>query len=190
MSGARGTAAGWPERIDGLNRRAGRVGGLAILLMLALGVWNVVGRYLGLALGLNLSSNALIEGQWLLFSLAFLLGLGWTVQRDGHVRIDVLSSHWTRRRRLRLEWWGTLLLLLPFAALVLGLSLGPALEAWRIQEASPDPGGLPRFWGRSLIPLGFALLALQGLAQAMRARRALRQERGQDPAAPGGRDGD
>jgi TRAP-type mannitol/chloroaromatic compound transport system permease small subunit len=162
------------ERIDALNRLAARLGCLALLLMLALGVWNVVGRYLGLALGLNLSSNALIEGQWLLFSLAFLLGLGYTLQRNGHVRIDVLSDRWSERRRQRMEWWGTVLLLLPFALMVFGLSLEPALQAWRIQEASPDPGGLPRTWPRTLIPLGFALLSLQGLAHAARARRSLR----------------
>jgi TRAP-type mannitol/chloroaromatic compound transport system permease small subunit len=174
MSAQQHGPLGWVERIDRLNRLAGRLGGQALLLMLGLGVWNVIGRYLGLGLGLPLSSNALIEGQWLLFSLAFLLGLGWTLQRDGHVRIDVLSSHWRARRQLRREWWGILLLLLPFAGTVLALSVAPALLSWQIQEASPDPGGLPRFWGRSLIPLGFALLSLQGVAQALRSRRALR----------------
>lgn len=160
-----------PGRIDALNRLAGRLGALAILLMLALGVWNVIGRYLGLALGLNLSSNALIEAQWLLFSLAFLLGMGTTLQRDGHVRIDVLSSHWSERRRRRLEGLGATLLLLPFALMVLLLALEPALLSWRILEASPDPGGLPRWWAKALVPLGFALLSLQGLASALRAWR-------------------
>ena len=175
----------WIARLEALNRLAGRAGWLALLLMLALGVWNVIGRYLGLALGLNLSSNALIEGQWLLFSLAFLLGLGYTLQRDGHVRIDVLSSGWTERRRLRVEFWGLLLLLLPFSLLILVLSLEPALQAWRIQEASPDPGGLPRYWARSLIPLGFLLLTLQGLASAGRVRLALRQRSGRPlPPSP------
>ncbi len=164
----------WPHRIDALNRLAGRIGALALLLMLVLGVWNVIGRYLGLALGMNLSSNALIEAQSLLFSLAFLFGLGWTLQRDGHVRIDVLSSRWSERRRLAVEGWGALLLLLPFALMVLGLSLDPALQAWRIREASPDPGGLPRYWARSLIPLGFLLLSLQGVATTLRARAAAR----------------
>jgi TRAP-type mannitol/chloroaromatic compound transport system permease small subunit len=168
----------WIARLEALNRLAGVAGSLALLLMLALGVWNVIGRYLGLVLSLNLSSNALIEGQWLLFSFAFLLGLGYTLQRDGHVRIDVLSGHWSARRRLRVEFWGLLLLLLPFSLLILGLSLEPALQAWRIQEASPDPGGLPRYWARSLIPLGFLLLSLQGLASAGRARLALRDRRG------------
>ena len=153
----------------------GWLGSWALLLMLALGVWNVIGRYLGLSLGLNLSSNALIEGQWLLFSAAFLLGLGWTLQRDGHVRIDVISSRWPRRKQLRMELGGTLLLLLPFALLVLLVSLEPAWQAWRIQEASPDPGGLPRYWAKSLIPIGFLLLSLQGIAIGLRLRQSLRQ---------------
>jgi TRAP-type mannitol/chloroaromatic compound transport system permease small subunit len=178
MNAPQPPAPPWIRRIEALNRLAGVCGWLAVLLMLALGVWNVVGRYLGLALGLNLSSNALIEGQWLLFSLAFLLGLGYTFQRDGHVRIDVLSSGWSERRRLRVDFWGCLLFLLPFSLLILALSLEPALQAWRIQESSPDPGGLPRFWARSLIPLGFLLLSLQGLASAGRARLALRQRPG------------
>lgn len=164
-----------PDRIDRLNRWAGWLGSWALLLMLALGVWNVIGRYLGLSLGLNLSSNALIEGQWLLFSAAFLLGLGWTLQRDGHVRIDVISSRWPRRKQLRMELGGTLLLLLPFALLVLLVSLEPAWQAWRIQEASPDPGGLPRYWAKSLIPIGFLLLSLQGIAIGLRLRQSLRQ---------------
>jgi TRAP-type mannitol/chloroaromatic compound transport system permease small subunit len=178
MNAPQPPAPPWIRRIEALNRLAGVAGWLAVLLMLALGVWNVVGRYLGLALGLNLSSNALIEGQWLLFSLAFLLGLGYTFQRDGHVRIDVLSSGWSERRRLRVDFWGCLLFLLPFSLLILALSLEPALQAWRIQESSPDPGGLPRFWARSLIPLGFLLLSLQGLASSGRARLALRQRPG------------
>lgn len=164
-----------PDRIDRLNQWAGWLGSWALLLMLALGVWNVIGRYLGLSLGLNLSSNALIEGQWLLFSAAFLLGLGWTLQRDGHVRIDVISSRWPRRKQLRMELGGTLLLLLPFALLVLLVSLEPAWQAWRIQEASPDPGGLPRYWAKSLIPVGFLLLSLQGVAIGLRLRQSLHQ---------------
>ena len=174
MNAPQPPAPPWIRRIEALNRLAGVAGWLAVLLMLALGVWNVVGRYLGLALGLNLSSNALIEGQWLLFSLAFLLGLGYTLQRNGHVRIDVLSAGWSERRRLRVEFWGLVLLLLPFSLLILALSIEPAWQAWRIQEASPDPGGLPRTWPRSLIPLGFLLLSLQGFASAGRARRLLR----------------
>ena len=158
----------WADRIDALNRLAARLGRWALLLMLALGTWNVVGRYAGLAVGRNLSSNALIEGQWYLFDLLFLLGMGYALQRDDHVRVDVLQSRWSRRRKARVEMAGTLGLLLPFVLVVLIASVEPTLHAWRIGEMSPDPGGLPRTWVKSLIPLGFLLLGLQGVAQVIR----------------------
>lgn len=161
----------WPDQIDRLNQSAAWIGRWSILLMLVIGAWNVIGRYLGLALGMSLSSNALIEAQWALFSVAFLLGLGYTLQRNGHVRVDVLHSRWSARKQRRIELGGTLLLLLPFAVMVLLVSLLPAVQSWQIWEQSPDPNGLPRYWIKSLIPLGFGLLALQGLAQALRLRR-------------------
>jgi TRAP-type mannitol/chloroaromatic compound transport system permease small subunit len=156
------------DRIDAINRLAARVGRWALLLMLALGTWNVVGRYVGLAVGRNLSSNALIEGQWYLFDMLFLLGMGYTLQRDDHVRVDVLQSRWSPRRKARVELAGTLGLLLPFVLVVLLASVEPTLITWRLGEMSPDPGGLPRTWVKSLIPLGFLLLGLQGVAQAIR----------------------
>lgn len=165
-----GTAERLVAAIDRLNRWAGRLAGWALVLMLILGCWNVIGRYAGLLLGRNLSSNGLIEAQWYLFACAFLLGLGWTLQRQGHVRVDVLQSGWPERRRRRVELAGTLGLLLPFVALVLIVSAAPTIESWRIAEASPDPGGLPRFWVKALIPLGFLLLGLQGVAEAIRLR--------------------
>lgn len=171
------------DRLDALNRLAAALGRWALLLMLALGSWNVVGRYVGLAVGRNLSSNALIEGQWYLFDLMFLLAMGYALQRDDHVRVDVLQSRWSRRRRARVELGGTLGLLLPFVLVVLLASLEPSLASWRLGEASPDPGGLPRYWVKSLIPLGFALLGLQGVAQAIRllhGQRVGKHDRGQE----------
>ncbi|MFI0401952.1 MAG: TRAP transporter small permease subunit [Cyanobium sp.] len=156
------------DRFDALNRAAAALGRWALLLMLGLGTWNVVGRYVGLAVGRNLSSNALIEGQWYLFALLFLLAMGYALQLDDHVRVDVLRSRWSPRRRARVELGGTLALLLPFVLVVLLASVEPTLASWRIGEMSPDPGGLPRYWVKSLIPLGFLLLGLQGVAQAIR----------------------
>ncbi|WP_320675789.1 TRAP transporter small permease subunit [Prochlorococcus sp. MIT 1300] len=155
-------------RIDNINKAAAKVAQLAVLLMLSLGLWNVVGRYLGVAIGNNLSSNGLIEGQWYFFDLIFLLGMGWTLQRQGHVRVDVLQSYWGGRQRERNELFGTLFLLLPFAIAVMALSIEPALLSIAINEASPDPNGLPRYLVKVFIPLGFFLLVLQGIAEAIR----------------------
>ena len=78
------------EHLETLVRLLAFVARWAVLMMLVLGFWNDVGRYVGAAIGYNLSSNRLIEGQWYLFDLSFLLGLAWTLQRQGHVRVDVL----------------------------------------------------------------------------------------------------
>lgn len=170
------------QLIDRLNAAAAWLARWAVLLMLAIGIWNVIGRYLGSGLGINLSSNGLIEAQWYLFDLIFLLGMGWTLQNGGHVRVDVLQSRWSPRRRRRVELNSLVLLLLPFAFGVMAISIDPALRAWSIGELSPDPGGLPRTWVKSLIPLGFLLLGLQGVAEVLRLRTAL--ENGEaDPSA-------
>ena len=165
--------SGVARLFDRLNAAAAWLARWSVLLMLAIGIWNVIGRYLGSAIGINLSSNGLIEAQWYLFDLIFLLGLGWTLQKQGHVRVDVLQSRWSPRRRNRQELNSILLLLLPFAFGVMAISIAPALRSWSIAEMSPDPGGLPRTWVKSLIPLGFLLLGLQGIAEALRLRLAL-----------------
>ncbi len=156
------------NRLDGLNKAMATIARWSILLMLGLGLWNVIGRYLGVAIGHNLSSNGLIEGQWYLFDLAFLLGLGWTLQRQGHVRVDILQGRWHPRRKAQIELLGTLILLLPFTLGVMAISIAPALYSLLINEASPDPNGLPRYLIKMLIPIGFFLLSLQGVAEAIK----------------------
>ena len=156
------------DQLNNINRLAGFIARWSILLMLAIGFWNVIGRYLGVTIGHNLSSNGLIEGQWYLFDLAFLLGLGWTLQRQGHVRVDVLYARWKSKRKSQIDLLGTLLLLLPFALGVMTISIGPAIHSLRISEASPDPHGLPRYIAKLLIPISFLLLSLQGIAETIR----------------------
>ncbi len=151
--------------LNNLNQTIAIIARWSVVLMLGLGVWNVIGRYVGVAIGYNLSSNRLIEGQWYLFDLIFLLGLGWTLQRQGHVRVDVLQGRWGSKRKAKIELLGTLLLLLPFTIGVMVISIEPALQSWIINEASPDPDGLPRYWVKTLIPIGFLLLTLQGISE-------------------------
>ena len=165
------------DRLNSINATMAHVARWAILLMLSLGFWNVIGRYLGAAIGHNLSSNGLIEGQWYLFDLAFLLGLGWTLKRQNHVRVDILQGRWSHKRKIELELIGTLFLLLPFAFGVIAISIEPALHSWNIQEASPDPNGLPRYFMKAFIPLGFSLLALQGIAEGIQHWSELKKSR-------------
>ncbi len=156
------------NQIDKANQNFGAIAKWAVLLMIGIGFWNVIGRHVGMILGTNLSSNRLIESQWYLFDCTFLLGLGWTLQRQGHVRVDILQNRWDIKRKAKIELIGSLVLLLPFAIGVVAISLKPTLYSWLINEVSPDPNGLPRYWIKTLIPLGFLLLALQGFSEAIK----------------------
>ena len=165
------------NRLDTINKSFAIFARWAVLLMLILGLWNVIGRYVGVAIGQNLSSNRLIEAQWYLFDVVFLLGLGWTLQCQNHVRVDILQSNWRRQRKAKIELIGTIFLLLPFAIGVVAISIEPTMHSWLIGEASPDPHGLPRYWIKSLIPIGFLLLALQGISEAIKSSSMLKESK-------------
>ncbi|MCS7031889.1 MAG: TRAP transporter small permease subunit [Gloeomargarita sp. SKYG116] len=165
----------WVLWINRLSQRAGQVAMALVPLLVLVGAWNVVGRYVGRAVGRNLSSNAFLELQWYLFSAIFLLGAAYTLHHNGHVRVDVLYNRWSERRRAWIDLWGTLLFLLPFAALLLWVTVPPVMASWQMGEQSPDPGGLPRYWVKTLPLIGFGLLLLQGMAQAVQLGHFLRR---------------
>jgi TRAP-type mannitol/chloroaromatic compound transport system permease small subunit len=154
--------------IDRLNHRIGKLCYALVLLMIGLGAWNVIGRFLGRAIGLNLTSNALIEGQWYTFTLLFMLGGAYTLLHDGHVRVDLFYTNWSPRRRAIANLWGTVLFLIPFCLLCIVASWDSIVSAWRIQEISPDPGGLPRYPIKSTILIACTLLLLQGIAEIIK----------------------
>lgn len=159
--------------IDRLSAVSAKLGALCLLAMVGLGVLNTLARFVGRAIGENLSGNAGLEGQWYLYSLAFMLSLGHTLRRGEHVRVDVLSAKLAPRARAGVELAGGLLLLLPlcaFAVITAAPMVSRSLAVW---EGSPDPGGLPRWPIKALIPLAFTLLGLQGIAEALRAARRL-----------------
>lgn len=136
--------------------------------MIGVGVWNVLGRYIGNAIGQNLSSNALIETQWYLFDLVFLLGAAYTLQHNEHVRVDVFYDRWNKRRQAMANLFGTLVFLLPFSVLVIYFSWGSVLQSWAVRETSPDPGGLARYPIKSMIIVSFLLLIAQGISDAIK----------------------
>ncbi len=154
--------------IDRLNEGIGRLTRLLLPLMILLGVWNALGRYLGRFVGENLSSNTLIEGQWYLFSLVFLLGAAYTLKHNGHVRVDALYSHWPLRRQALVNFVGAVLFLIPFCLLMIYFAWGPVLNSWLGGEISNDPGGLARYPIKSMIIVCFVLLGLQGVSEAIK----------------------
>ncbi len=151
--------------IDRLNERIGRLASWLVLGVVLLGAWNAVARYISKFTELNISSNAYLELQWYMFSAIFLLGGAYTLLRDEHVRVDVLYNRWSPRTRNRIDVAGTLIFLIPFCIFVLVTSWFPVMNSWAIHEMSPDPGGLPRYPIKTLIPVAFVLLLLQAISQ-------------------------
>lgn len=156
------------RKIDHFINGVGKLAYWLVLVMIGVGVWNVLGRYIGNAIGQNLSSNGLIETQWYLFDLVFLLGAAYTLQHNDHVRVDVFYDRWNRKRKALADFLGTVFFLLPFSVLVIYFSLGAVIRSWAVRETSPDPGGLIRYPIKTMILISFGLLILQGISDAIK----------------------
>lgn len=154
--------------IDLINEWIGRITYWLVLLMVAVGSWNVLGRYLGRIVGTNLTSNALIEIQWYLFDIVFLFGAAYALKYNEHVRVDILYKGWSRRRQALANFCGNILFLIPFSCLMIYYSWGTVVNSWKIREVSPDPGGLARYPIKSAIIIAFILLIFQGISEAIK----------------------
>lgn len=146
--------------IDRFSEWTGRLVYWLVLAMVLIGAYNALVRYVAP----ELSSNMYLELQWYLFALVFLLGAAYTLRHDAHVRVDVLYGRLSRKGRAWVNVLGTLLFLLPFCALMLWTSWPAVVNSWAVREVSPDPGGLPRYPIKTMILVGFAFLALQGVS--------------------------
>lgn len=159
-------------RMDRPNDAPGRVhGGLGLLVNALLIAGNAVMRKL-FAIGWPV----LFDLQWHFSAAAVMLMAAYTLQIDQHVRVDVLSSWLGERRRLWVDLIGLLGILLPVCAVLVWLTLPPALHALVASEtrASRDNlSDLPAWVIKGFFPVGFLLLALQGLAEAIRCVAAL-----------------
>lgn len=164
----------WSRRIDEISEKSGRALYWLTLGMVAVGAFNAIARYMDRYTGLGLSSNMWIELQWYLFSLVFLLGAAYTLKYDDHVRVDVLYSQLSRRGKAWINLLGTTLFLLPFCGVVLWMSIPFVSNSWAILEASSDPGGLPRYPIKTVIPLALLLVMLQGVSLMIREVAVLR----------------
>ena len=146
--------------IDTLNEWVGR--GVAwITLGLVLVVFtDVVMRYL-----FNTSFVFVQELEWHLFAFIFLIGAGYTLLHEGHVRVDIFYQRLGFKGRAWINLLGVILFLLPGCIMVIATSWPFMYDAWVVMEGSPDPGGIPfRFVIKGTITLGFFLLCLQGVS--------------------------
>ena len=153
------------DLIDAVTAAIGRAVTWCLLVMMTVQVAVVLMRYV-LGLGSIWLQEAIIYAHATLFMLA----AAWTLQRGGHVRVDIFYANAPSRRKALIDLFGSVVLLLPFAIALLTLSLPYVARSWAILERSSETSGLPLvFVLKTLIPAFALLLALQGLSQVIRA---------------------
>ena len=163
--------------IDRLNAAIGRTVAWLCLLVVVVQFTVVVMRYV-LGIGSIWLTETIIYGHATLFMLAS----AWTLREGGHVRVDIFYSDAGPRRRALIDLGGAFLLLLPFMLVLLWFALPYVARSWSIMETSRETSGLPWVYLlKALIPAFAVLMALQGVAQAIRAAHALRTP----PVTPG-----
>ena len=149
--------------IDALNERIGKLSSWLILLAVIICTANALIRY-----AFNLSSNAWLEIQWYLNSAMFLLVAAYTLKLNAHVRIDVIAGKLSSRTQAWIDVFGGVFMLLPAVLIIAWYSLPSLANSLQLHEMSSDSGGLVRWPVRLLIPLAFALLALQGVSEIIK----------------------
>lgn len=158
---------------DGIDRLTAAIGRGAAWLVLGMALLQfalVMARYF-------FSRGSIWLDESLIYAHAglFMLTAAWTLQIGGHVRVDVFYAETSARTKAWIDLAGTLIFLLPFAAAVFWLSLPYVERSWAVLERSPEASGLPFVYLlKTLIPVFAVLMALQGIAQAVRACETLR----------------
>jgi TRAP-type mannitol/chloroaromatic compound transport system permease small subunit len=161
------------DRIDRLVSGIGRAAAWLVLLVVLLQFALVIARYL-----FGLGSIWLSETVIYAHGAVFMLAAAWTLRAEGHVRVDIFYADASARTRAVIDFVGAILLLLPFMLVLLWLSVPYAARSWAILEHSQEASGLPLvFVLKTLIPVFAGLMALQGVAQAIRAAATLARAR-------------
>ena len=162
--------------IDNGADKLGWLSNWLVLLTIGVGFFNVVARYMGRFIGVQLSSNALLELQWYLFSLTFLFGFVYILRHGENVRVDFLYTNMSEKKRALVYFMGTVLFLIPFCLLGIWVTINPVLQSWgRLSdgswgtwEISSDANGLPRAPIKTMVPIALLLLLLQSISQAIK----------------------
>jgi TRAP-type mannitol/chloroaromatic compound transport system permease small subunit len=149
--------------IDAINEKIGLAISWALLLAVLICSGNALVRYI-----FNTSSNSWLEIQWYLFGAIFLLASAYTLKRNEHVRIDVVVGRFSKRTQVWIDVFGFIFFLLPATLLILYFSIPFAYESIRNQEVSSNAGGLIVWPAKTLIPVGFFLLTLQGISELIK----------------------
>jgi len=151
------------KAVDWLSSQIGKYVIWLILASTAISGINAVVRKV-----FNTSSNAYLEVQWYLFAASFLIAAGYTLLNQEHVKIDVLSSRLSKRGQIWIDIVGFSLFLIPMCLTILWFSIPFFLNGYRSGEVSSNAGGLIRWPVYAMMPLGFALLLLQGVSELIK----------------------
>ena len=159
---------GLSRAIDALNDRLGRLAEICVVLACVISAANAMMRY-----AFDLSSNAWLEIQWYLFGVMVLFGASYTLRMNEHVRVDIVYTHLSERGKEWLDLIGTIVFLLPAMLMLAWFAWPFFMQSWSIQEMSMNAGGLIRWPVKILLPVGFVLVALQGISEIIKRAAAL-----------------
>jgi TRAP-type mannitol/chloroaromatic compound transport system permease small subunit len=154
--------------IDAVNDRLGWASNWLVLIACLISAGNAMSRY-----AFDLSSNAWLEVQWYLFAAMVLFGASYTLKLNEHVRVDIFYTHLSERGKEWLDLVGTALFLVPSMLVIAYYSVPFFMQSWEVQEISYNAGGLIRWPVKIMMPIGFTLVALQGVSEIIKRAAAL-----------------
>jgi TRAP-type mannitol/chloroaromatic compound transport system permease small subunit len=156
------------QAVDWINQQFGVVANWLVLLACVISAGNAASRYL-----FNESSNGWLEVQWYMFAGMVLFGGPYTLKMNEHVRVDLIYGMVSERTRIWIDIIGGFLFLLPICLILVYFTWPWFVESWQINEASSNSGGLVRWPVKLILPVGFALMALQGVSEIIKRIAAL-----------------
>jgi TRAP-type mannitol/chloroaromatic compound transport system permease small subunit len=159
---------GASRAIDWVNEKFSVIANWLVLLACLISAGNAFSRYLFAE-----SSNGWLEVQWYMFAGMVLLGGPYTLKMNEHVRVDLVYGMVSERTRIWIDIIGGFLFLLPICVILVWFTWPWFVDSWRLNEASSNAGGLIRWPVKLLLPVGFALMALQGISEIIKRIAAL-----------------
>lgn len=177
--------------IDAFNKAVSRIAVWLVLFAALVSAFNAAFRYsIGTIVALtdegraypwlqallrwySANSNGFLEAQWYMFAALVMLGAAYTLKTNEHVRVDLLFGWVSERTRTWIDLLGSLFCLVPMCLVMIYFTVPWFMESWRTNEMSSNAGGLPRWPIKLVMPVGFALVLLQGVSEIIKCVAAL-----------------
>ena len=149
--------------IDAVNEKLSWIADCLVFLSCLISAGNAFSRY-----AFSISSNAWLEIQWYMFGAVVMLGASYTLKKNEHVRVDIVYSNISTRKQIFVDIFGGILFMLPATLILAYLSWPVFYNSWVENEYSGNAGGLIRWPIKIFLPIGFALLSLQGISELIK----------------------